>query len=111
MNTLDMSPDTFLLYLLIMLSGALLGGVFFGGLWWTVRRLPQAKHPALLTLASLSLRIALVVFGLYGLMAGEIPRLVAALLGFWLIRLWFMRRMRVPSAGTAPPGRHNIADG
>ena len=107
---LNMNAETLLLYLLIMLSGALLGGVFCGGLWWTVRQLPVAKHPALLTLGSLCLRIALVVFGLYGLMAGDVSRLAAALLGFWLIRLWFMRRLRVSSATAASLAGNNSAD-
>ena len=38
---------------LILLAGALLGSVFFGGLWWTVRRGVLSTQPALWFFGSL----------------------------------------------------------
>ncbi|PJF27435.1 MAG: hypothetical protein CUN53_04065 [Phototrophicales bacterium] len=34
--------------MIALMGGMALGAVVFGGLWWTVRRLPTAKSPALL---------------------------------------------------------------
>jgi len=83
--------ETLALLGLIMLLGGLLGLVFFGGLWWTVKRLPQSRYPAALTLCSLMVRVLLVVGGFYFLMAGELARLLAALLGFIVLRLLLVR--------------------
>ena len=41
---------------LALLAGVALGAVFFGGLWWTVRKGVSSKHPALWFLGSLLLR-------------------------------------------------------
>lgn len=79
--------------MLTVLAGAALGLLFFAGLWWTVRRLPEARHPALLVLSSLLLRTALTVFGFYWLMAGDPLRLTAALLGFFAVRAVLVRRL------------------
>ncbi len=39
--------------------GVLLGTIFFGGLWWTIRRGVSSKQPAALFFFSLLLRTAL----------------------------------------------------
>jgi F1F0 ATPase subunit 2 len=43
-------------FLLATGAGGVLGGLFFGGLWWTVRRALASKHAALWFLSSLLLR-------------------------------------------------------
>lgn len=43
--------------------GAVLGAVYFGGLWLTVRSLPGASRPALWTVGSFVVRTALVAGG------------------------------------------------
>ena len=80
--------------LLNVLLGGVLGAVFFSGLWWTVKRLPRARHPALLALGSLAVRTLLVVLGLYWLMDSEVLRLAAALLGFMGARWVLIRHIR-----------------
>ena len=57
--------------ILTLLAGVLLGAIFFGGLWWTIRRSVSSKQPALLSssafycewelrwLVSISLRAAI----------------------------------------------------
>ncbi|RJQ45043.1 MAG: ATP synthase subunit I [Gaiellales bacterium] len=44
--------------LLLIAGGTALGLFYYGGLWYTVRRLPGARNPALLTLGSLATRLA-----------------------------------------------------
>jgi F1F0 ATPase subunit 2 len=67
---------------LAFMAGAVLGGLYFGGLWITVRRLPEARRPALLSLGSLLARLSLVLGGFYLVGAGDWRRFVLALLGF-----------------------------
>ena len=45
-------------------AGLILGSLFYGGLWLTVRRLPTSRHPALLALVSFWSRSAMAVAGL-----------------------------------------------
>ncbi len=75
-------------------AGLGLGAFFYGGLWWTVRRLPQSRHPALLMLASFALRAAVTVLALAGLMAGDWRRLAVTVSGLVLMRWVMVRRYR-----------------
>ena len=75
-------------YLMVWVVGGLLGLLYFGGLWWTVRRLPAARNPWLLYFASLLARILLVVSGFFAvLQLTDAPRLCVCLVGFVLARL------------------------
>jgi len=76
-----------------LLSGIALGLIYFGGLWWTVRRLSRSTAPALLAIVSLSLRMALLLAGLYLLLQGQWPRLLAALVGVLLARAFLIRKL------------------
>lgn len=67
-------------------AGASLGVLFFGGLWWTVRRGPLTKQPALWFFGSLMLRTSLCLAGFYYASGGQVDRLVACLLGFVIAR-------------------------
>ena len=44
---------------LALVAGLLLGAIFFGGLWWTVRKGISSKQPALWFLGSLLLRMSI----------------------------------------------------
>ena len=44
---------------------ALLGAIFFGGLWWTVRKGVASRRPALWFLGSLLLRTSIALAGFY----------------------------------------------
>jgi F1F0 ATPase subunit 2 len=68
------------------LAGLGIGLWYFGGLWFTVRRLPTTRHPALLLLGSFLVRAIISVCGFYVVMQGSGARLVAAFLGFVVIR-------------------------
>jgi F1F0 ATPase subunit 2 len=76
---------------LALLAGALLGGVFFAGLWWTVRQLGSSRHVALLFLGSMLVRTSLVIVGFYFILGDSWQRLLAGLLGFIVVRLLVTR--------------------
>ncbi len=68
----------------LMLSGVaglVLGAVFFGGLWWTLRKSLKSQRPALWLLGSLLARTSLVLVGLYLVSGGQWQRLLAGLAG------------------------------
>lgn len=75
------------------LAGVGLGCVYFLGLWWTVRNLPFAHRPALLSLGSLILRMGLVLTGFYFVMDGRWEMLLACLSGFIAVRGLLVRRL------------------
>jgi F1F0 ATPase subunit 2 len=63
-------------------AGAALGGMFFAGLWWTVRLVMAANNPAPWFLASLLVRMSAVLAGFYFVGGGRWDRLAACLMGF-----------------------------
>jgi F1F0 ATPase subunit 2 len=74
--------------------GAVLGAVFFGGLWWTVQRGAVSASPGRWFLGSFVLRSALVVAGFYAVGADQPLRLGLCLLGFLLARFAVLRLTR-----------------
>lgn len=88
-----------------LLAGWLVGAAFFGGLWWTVRRLPDAKNPGLLMVGSLVLRTTLVlgVFFLVG--RGHFDRILVCLAGLIVARYLVMRwtRAKAPKENAHAP--------
>jgi F1F0 ATPase subunit 2 len=79
---------------LAMVTGVFLGVMFFGGLWWTVRKGFSSKQPALWFFGSLLLRISLALAGFYFVSGGHWERLLVCLLGFVLARLIVTRLTR-----------------
>ena len=79
---------------LALLAGLLLGAIFFGGLWWTVRKGVSSKQPALLFLGSLLLRTSMALAGFYFIGRGHWGRLLISLLGFVMARLFVTRLTR-----------------
>jgi F1F0 ATPase subunit 2 len=74
-------------------AGLAIGALYFLGLWWTVRRLPALKAPALWVLVSFLLRSAVAVAGFYFVMQGRWQNLLICVAGFTLMRLWLVRRI------------------
>jgi F1F0 ATPase subunit 2 len=84
-------------------AGILLGAIFFGGLWWTVRKGVSSSYAALWFLLSMLLRSAIVMLGFYFIMGDNWQRLLAGLLGFTIARLLVMRLTRLAAqAGQLP---------
>jgi len=88
-------------------AGGLLGLLFFGGLWWTVRRAFDSPRPALWVGGSLLLRMACVAAGFVFVSAGDWRRVLACLLGFWVAR-WLVVRLTTRLVAQ-PPGASCIA--
>ncbi len=86
--------DSFNLFL-ALLAGILLGGIFFGGLWWTVGKLVSSKQPALWIFASMLLRTSIALAGFYLVARGHWERLLVCLIGFIAARLIVTRFTRL----------------
>jgi F1F0 ATPase subunit 2 len=86
-------------------AGLLLGAICFGGLWWTVRKGVASPRPVLWFAGSLLVRMGIVLPGFYFVGGGELPRLLACLLGF-LIARWVVTRLTGGwQKASAEPGR------
>jgi F1F0 ATPase subunit 2 len=78
----------------VCLAGGALGAMFFGGLWWTVRKGVSAKQPAVWFLGSLLLRTSIAMVGMYLLSRHHAARLPPCLLGFALASFVVLRITR-----------------
>jgi F1F0 ATPase subunit 2 len=67
---------------LAVVAGLLLGAIFFGGLWWTLRKRLQSPQPVRWLLGSLVLRTGVVLTGFYLVGDGDWEQLLACLIGF-----------------------------
>ena len=85
--------------------GALVGAIFFGGLWQTVRKAVSSTQPALWFLASILLRTGATLAGFYFVSRGHWERLPACLLGFVLIHVAVTLRMRAQMRTPARPAQ------
>ena len=68
--------------ILAFIGGLLLGTIFFGGLWLTVRKLVISKIPAILFLGSFLLRVSITLIGFYYISSGSWQRLLICVAGF-----------------------------
>jgi F1F0 ATPase subunit 2 len=80
--------------LLAAIGGCVLGAVFFGGLWWTVRRGATSSRPAFLFLGSMLLRTGIVLAGFYFVADRHMGRLLVCLLGFVAARFVVIQMTR-----------------
>jgi F1F0 ATPase subunit 2 len=70
-----------------LVAGILLGAIFFGGLWWTVRKGLSSGQPAFWFLGSLLLRTGIVLAGFYLVADQRLGRLLLCLTGFVMARM------------------------
>jgi F1F0 ATPase subunit 2 len=75
-------------------AGCLLGIVFYGGLWWTVRKGMSSVHPALWFFSSFWLRLGIALAGFYVVANGDWKRMLACLAGFIIARVAALRLTR-----------------
>jgi F1F0 ATPase subunit 2 len=106
-----MAMNEVLLLALALSAGMLLGAVFFGGLWWTVRMGVSSEQPVFWFFGSLLLRMSIALAGFYFVSGGHWERLMLCLVGFVIARLvvtWLSRSSEdsqgrpVQEAGYAP---------
>jgi F1F0 ATPase subunit 2 len=77
-----------------LIAGVLLGAIFFGGLWWTVRQGVSSTRVVLWFVGSMLLRMSIVLLGFYCILGGSWQGLLAGLLGFTVARLLVTRFTR-----------------
>ena len=94
-----MMNDTLSL-VLALVTGVLLGAMFFGGLWWTVQKGVSSQRPALWFFGSLLLRTSIALAGFYFIARGHWERLLVCLLGFVIARLIVTRLTRAAEKPT-----------
>lgn len=87
-------------------AGLLLGAIFFGGLWWTVRAGLTAAQPALWFLGSVLLRTGIAVGGFFLVAGTEWELWLTCLLGFIVARSAVHRLTREIPARLA----HEVGD-
>jgi len=83
-------------------AGVALGIIFFGGLWWTVRRGLSSRRPALWFIGSLLLRMSVALTGFYYVGGGQWQRLLPCLLGFIVARFVVLRFTQTEKTRHAP---------
>ncbi len=76
--------------------GMLLGALYFGGLWWTVKKGVASPSPARWFIGSLLVRLVLALSGFYFVAGDDWKKLLACLLGFIAARAIVIRLTGVP---------------
>ena len=85
---------------LALVTGLLLGAMFFGGLWWTVQKGVASTRSALWFFGSLLLRTGMALAGFSLIARGHWESLLVCLLGFVMARLlvtWLTRAAEKPA--------------
>jgi F1F0 ATPase subunit 2 len=80
-------------------AGLALGAFYFWTLWLTVRRLPDARRPWLLSLGSFWGRMAVTLSGFHLATQGRWENLAACLVGYFLMRTIFLRHSATSGTG------------
>jgi len=78
-----------------VLAGVLLGVLFFGGLWWTVRKTLSSPLAAFWFSGSFLVRTAIVLLGFYFVAQGDWRRITGCVAGFLGARLFVVRLTRL----------------
>jgi F1F0 ATPase subunit 2 len=81
-----------------LVLGVALGIFFYAGLWFTVKRLSHARHPALLTLGSFWARTIIVLAGFVALIEHSWQYALAVFAGFIAGRLLTSQFLILPRA-------------
>lgn len=77
--------------------GAVVGTVFYGGLWWTVSRGLRSEQPGLWFMGSFLARTAAAALGILLVAQGRLDRFALCMLGFFCARAVITRRLRPPT--------------
>lgn len=80
-----------LFYVLALAAGLVLGAIFFGGLWFAVKKAVTAKVPALWLIGGFIIRTGITLIGFYFVSLGSWQRLLMCLLGFVVARMLVMK--------------------
>ena len=78
-----------------LIVGILLGAIFFGGLWWTLKKGLSSDQPGLWFFSSFVMRTSIALTGFYLIGHGYWQKLLVCLLGFIVGRLIVNQVIRV----------------
>lgn len=87
-----------MLLVLTPFAGMLIGAMYFGGLWWTVRKGLASARPAQWFIFSLLLRLGLILLGFYFVAGNDWKKLLACLFGVIVARIIVVRLTEMPMA-------------
>lgn len=87
-----------------LVAGLAVGGLYFAGLWWTVRSVTRKRRPALWLAASFAIRAVLAVGAFAALSRLGAVVLIATLIGFMGAR-WLVTRYLPPAPATGGSAR------
>ncbi len=76
-----------------------MGILFFGGLWFTVKKALVSKKPVLWFLGSLIIRVGIALLGFYYFSLGKWYNMLICLLGFVVARYMVMRLTKTRDTG------------
>ena len=82
--------------MLALFVGILLGAIFYGGLWWTVRRIVSSKTPGIWLIGSFFLRSIIAIGGFLVVARGDWRSILACFIGFLAARIGVTRLTRAP---------------
>lgn len=88
-------------------AGILLGGIFFWGLWWTVRRMVASDMSTVWFLGSFLLRMGVALGGFYLFALGSWESLASCLLGFITAR-FIVTRLTKPAESPVTGQKESI---
>jgi F1F0 ATPase subunit 2 len=88
---------------LAIMGGMAIGCFYFGGLWWTVRKVPHSRSPGVWMLVSFLVRTGVSLAAFYAIMSGEWQRLLLALGGFIAVRLILVKRIQPGNVTKSQP--------
>jgi len=96
--------------------GLALGGAYFGGLWWTLARLPRWRRPGWALAVSFAVRGPLLLVALALLARQGVVPLLLALVGFLIARVALSAWLKTagepaPSAAPRPNPERDAAGG
>lgn len=94
-------------WIIALVAGLVLGAFFFGGLWWTVRKMQTVQSAGLLFIGSFLLRMAVLLLGLYAVGAEHWERMVIALVGIVLARFIVIRLTKPKETNVQPSAPHS----
>lgn len=82
--------NNWIFLIVALIAGLLGGGVFFGGLWFTVKKGLKLANPSLLFLASFFVRSSITLVIFYFAASGSWQRMLMCFAGFLLARYVIM---------------------
>lgn len=77
--------------ILALVAGIVLGIMFFGGLWLTVKKGLQSKNSGLIFIVSLAIRMTIMLVSFYYIVQYGWKNVLACLVGFLIARVIIVR--------------------